>query len=82
MCSPGPEIERQSEVDWNNGQPLSRRFGDLYFSQASGIDETRFVFLGQNRLTERFAQVPPHGSFVVVETGFGTGLNFLCTWEL
>ena len=82
MCSPGPEIERQSEVDWNNGQPLSRRFGDLYFSQASGIDEARFVFLGQNRLAERFAQVPPGGSFVVIETGFGTGLNFLCTWEL
>lgn len=80
--SPGAEGERQSEVDWENGQPVSRRFGDIYFSQASGIDETRFVFLAQNRLAERFAQVPPGGSFVVAETGFGTGLNFLCTWEL
>jgi tRNA 5-methylaminomethyl-2-thiouridine biosynthesis bifunctional protein len=82
MRSPGREGERQSEVDWENGQPVSRRFGDVYFSQASGIDETRFVFLAQNRLAERFAQVPPGGSFVVAETGFGTGLNFLCTWEL
>jgi tRNA 5-methylaminomethyl-2-thiouridine biosynthesis bifunctional protein len=82
MRSLGPEVARQSEVDWRNGQPVSLRFGDVYFSQASGIDETRFVFLAQNRLAERFVQVPPGGSFVVVETGFGTGLNFLCTWEL
>jgi tRNA 5-methylaminomethyl-2-thiouridine biosynthesis bifunctional protein len=82
MSPPRPEVEPRSEVDWKNGQPVSRRFGDVYFSQASGIDETRHVFLAQNRLAERFAQIPAGGSFTVVETGFGTGLNFLCAWEL
>jgi tRNA 5-methylaminomethyl-2-thiouridine biosynthesis bifunctional protein len=82
MRPSGPEVEPKPEVDWKDGQPVSRRFGDIYFSQASGIEETRCVFLAQNRLAERFAQVSAGGSFTVVETGFGTGLNFLCTWEL
>ena len=71
-----------SEVHWRDGQPVSNRFGDVYFSRASGIEETRHVFLAQNYLAERFARIPANGSFAVGETGFGTGLNFLCTWRL
>jgi tRNA 5-methylaminomethyl-2-thiouridine biosynthesis bifunctional protein len=40
------------------------------------------VFLEQNRLTERFAALPAGGRLVIGETGFGTGLNFLCAWQL
>src|SRR5262245_59423807 len=69
-------------LDWQDGQPVSRRYGDVYFSRASGIDETGHVFLAGNRLAERFAAVPDHGSFSIGETGFGTGLNFLCAWRL
>lgn len=69
-------------LDWQDGQPVSRRFGDVYFSRAGGLDETRHVFLDGNRLPERFAALPPAGQLVVGETGFGTGLNFLCAWEL
>jgi len=25
------------ELDWQDGQPVSRRFGDVYFSRESGI---------------------------------------------
>ena len=69
-------------LDWRDGQPVSPLFGDVYFSRASGIEETRHVFLRGNRLAERFATVPSGGSFVIGETGFGTGLNFLCAWQL
>jgi len=70
------------QLDWQDGQPVSRRFGDIYFSRASGLEETRHVFLRQNRLAERFAELPRAGRFTIGETGFGTGLNFLCAWQL
>ena len=69
-------------LDWQDGQPVSRLFGDVYFSRASGIDETRHVFLGGNRLAQRFARMRSDGVFDIGETGFGTGLNFLCAWQL
>ena len=69
-------------LQWRDGQPWSARFGDRYFSAASGLDETRHVFLQGNRLAGRFAALRPGDSFRVGETGFGTGLNFLCTRAL
>ncbi len=71
-----------SLLDWQDGQPISRRFGDVYFSRASGIDETRHVFLGGNRLAERCVRMRSDSVFAIGETGFGTGLNFLCAWQL
>jgi len=70
------------ELDWQDGQPVSRRFGDVYFSRESGIAETRHVFLDGNRLRERWAALPPGGRFTIGETGFGTGLNFCAAWQL
>ena len=69
-------------LDWKDGQPYSRRFGDVYYSADSGIDETRHVFLAGNRLPARFAALPSRASVCLGETGFGTGLNFLCAWAL
>ncbi|WP_193755904.1 hypothetical protein, partial [Pseudomonas oryzihabitans] len=47
---------QHAQLDWDaSGQPLSRTYGDVYFSRASGLEETRYVFLQQNRLAERFA---------------------------
>ncbi|WP_417596779.1 bifunctional tRNA (5-methylaminomethyl-2-thiouridine)(34)-methyltransferase MnmD/FAD-dependent 5-carboxymethylaminomethyl-2-thiouridine(34) oxidoreductase MnmC [Oceanospirillum sp.] len=73
----------QAKLHWDESQrPISQAFDDVYFSKASGLDETRYVFLQHNGLPERwqdaeFALRP----FVIAETGFGTGLNFLCTWQ-
>ena len=69
-------------IDWIDGQPYSPHFGDVYFSRASGIDETRHVFIEGNRLAERFAALAPGATFAIGETGFGTGLNFLCAWQV
>ena len=72
-----------AQLDWDDqGLPRSRVFDDVYFSDLSGLDETRYVFLEQNRLQERFAALPVGGRLVIGETGFGTGLNFLCAWQL
>jgi len=72
-----------AQLDWDDqGRPHSRVFDDVYFSDKSGLEETRYVFLEQNRLQERFAALPMGGRLVIGETGFGTGLNFLCAWQL
>jgi tRNA 5-methylaminomethyl-2-thiouridine biosynthesis bifunctional protein len=67
---------------WKDGQPFSSRFGDVYFSTDSGLEETRHVFLQGNDLARRFAALKPGENFCIGETGFGTGLNFLCAWQL
>ena len=46
----------------------------MYCSRGDGLAETRHVFLDNNDLPQRWAG---RGLFVVAETGFGTGLNFL-----
>lgn len=62
------------------GTPVSRDFDDVYFSNDNGLEETRYVFLGGNDLQTRF---PEHSRklFIVAESGFGTGLNFLTLWQ-
>ena len=76
-------VHGPAQIDWDeHGNPHSRVFSDVYFSTESGLDETRHVFLTQNELPERFAALPAGGRLVIGETGFGTGLNFLCAWQL
>jgi tRNA 5-methylaminomethyl-2-thiouridine biosynthesis bifunctional protein len=69
-------------LDWQDGQPFSHRFGDVYFSRNSGLAEKRYTFLQGNRLAERFASLSSGDGFTIGETGFGTGLSFLCAWQL
>ena len=70
-------------ITWDDqGQPLSTRYGDVYFSKDNGLAESRYVFLNHNQLPERFAALPSNGHCVIGETGFGTGLNFLACWQL
>lgn len=70
-----------ARLDWNEaGTPVSSDFGDVYFSNDNGLSETRYVFLQQNRLPARFSH-HDNDSFVIGETGFGTGLNFLATMQ-
>ncbi|MCG9778658.1 bifunctional tRNA (5-methylaminomethyl-2-thiouridine)(34)-methyltransferase MnmD/FAD-dependent 5-carboxymethylaminomethyl-2-thiouridine(34) oxidoreductase MnmC [Photobacterium damselae] len=68
-------------LDWNElGTPVSNDFDDIYFSNANGLEETRYVFLQQNGLPDRWNDFSRR-RFVVAETGFGTGLNFLALWQ-
>jgi tRNA 5-methylaminomethyl-2-thiouridine biosynthesis bifunctional protein len=61
-----------------DGTPWSEEFGDVYHSAAGGPAQARHVFLGGNRLPERWAG---RERFIILETGFGFGLNFLATWQ-
>ena len=74
------------ELDWQHIDgmdiPISQQFGDVYFSKANGLLETRHVFLKGNDLALRFAALQGQQTFVIGEIGFGTGLNFLATWQL
>ncbi|GAA0787904.1 bifunctional tRNA (5-methylaminomethyl-2-thiouridine)(34)-methyltransferase MnmD/FAD-dependent 5-carboxymethylaminomethyl-2-thiouridine(34) oxidoreductase MnmC [Marinobacterium sediminicola] len=76
-------IEKLStaRLQWQESIPESEQFGDIYFNREGGVAETEHVFLNANHLEERFA-AHHHGSFVIAETGFGTGLNFLCARAL
>ncbi|WP_454254900.1 bifunctional tRNA (5-methylaminomethyl-2-thiouridine)(34)-methyltransferase MnmD/FAD-dependent 5-carboxymethylaminomethyl-2-thiouridine(34) oxidoreductase MnmC [Pseudomonas sp. Marseille-Q8238] len=72
-----------AQLDWDeHGQPRSRQFDDVYFSRDDGLGETRHVFLANTDLATRFAALPAHGRMTIGETGFGTGTNFLCAWQL
>lgn len=61
-----------------DGVPMSSAYGDVYHSADGGLDQARHVFLAGNGLPGRWAG---RERFVVVETGFGLGLNFLATWQ-
>jgi len=77
------EIPPQTSIEWReDGQPVSAQFGDVYFSHENGLAESRYVFLKHNQLEQRFKTLKDNASFVVGETGFGTGLNFLSCWQL
>ncbi|MEW9902576.1 bifunctional tRNA (5-methylaminomethyl-2-thiouridine)(34)-methyltransferase MnmD/FAD-dependent 5-carboxymethylaminomethyl-2-thiouridine(34) oxidoreductase MnmC [Pseudomonas putida] len=74
---------QHAQIDWDDqGRPHSRQYDDVYFSKNEGIEETQHVFLEQNRLRERCAALTPQDCLVIGETGFGTGMNFYCAWQL
>jgi tRNA 5-methylaminomethyl-2-thiouridine biosynthesis bifunctional protein len=64
-----------------DGTPRSTQFDDVYFSQGHGLEETNYVFIQGNQLSERFQQLADNQHFAIAETGFGTGLNFIAAWK-
>ncbi|MEP5568922.1 MAG: bifunctional tRNA (5-methylaminomethyl-2-thiouridine)(34)-methyltransferase MnmD/FAD-dependent 5-carboxymethylaminomethyl-2-thiouridine(34) oxidoreductase MnmC [Halioglobus sp.] len=70
------------KVSWpDGGAPFSEQFSDVYYSSEDGMAESLHVFLTGNLLPQRWADFEDD-TFCIVETGFGTGLNFLLTWQL
>ncbi len=70
-----------AQITWQNGQPFSSQFNDVYFSSDNGLAETQYVFIEQNQLIKRFKALQTN-QFTIAETGFGTGLSLLSTWKL
>ncbi|HEX7383438.1 MAG TPA: tRNA (5-methylaminomethyl-2-thiouridine)(34)-methyltransferase MnmD, partial [Burkholderiaceae bacterium] len=58
------------------GVPRSPLYGDVYHPRAGALGQARHVFLGGNGLPARWRA---RADFVVLETGFGLGHNFLAT---
>lgn len=76
-----------AEIDWQTDEfglciPVSKNFGDVYFSRTNGLAESRYVFLQHNQLKQRFSELTDYETFIIGEIGFGTGLNVLATWQL
>ncbi|MBH0003872.1 bifunctional tRNA (5-methylaminomethyl-2-thiouridine)(34)-methyltransferase MnmD/FAD-dependent 5-carboxymethylaminomethyl-2-thiouridine(34) oxidoreductase MnmC [Pseudoalteromonas sp. SWYJZ12] len=64
----------------NLGTPLTNDSGDIYFSNDDGLAQSHYVYYEQNNIDVRL-QNHDQSHFVIAETGFGTGLNFLNTWQ-
>ncbi|OWQ44006.1 hypothetical protein CDL60_27550 [Roseateles noduli] len=66
-----------AHVDFSGAIPSAPDFGDTYHAPSGAFAQARQVFLGGNGLPDRWAG---RRRFVVLETGFGLGNNFLATW--
>lgn len=67
-----------AQIDFSDPlAPAAPAFGDIYHSRSGALAQARHVFLGGNDLPTRWAG---RERFVVLETGFGLGHNFLATW--
>jgi tRNA 5-methylaminomethyl-2-thiouridine biosynthesis bifunctional protein len=73
-----------------SGAVRSLRFDDIYFNPGQGAAEAQHVFIQGNQLEQRWLQAlkinqtsgdssKATNHFIVGETGFGSGLNFLAT---
>ncbi len=69
-----------SPLIWrDDGMPQSALYGDVYFSSADGLAETRAVFLTGCDLPNAWRG---RDHFTVGELGFGTGLNIAALLDL
>lgn len=60
-----------------DGTPRSREHDDIYHPRGGALAQARHVFLNDDGLASRWRG---RERFVVLETGFGLGNNFLSTW--
>ncbi|MEO1564815.1 MAG: FAD-dependent 5-carboxymethylaminomethyl-2-thiouridine(34) oxidoreductase MnmC [Pseudomonadota bacterium] len=67
------------ELHWKkDGTPVDRRVDDVYYSVEDGLAESRAVFLTGCGFPEAWID---QDQTTIAELGFGTGLNFLATWQ-
>lgn len=78
MSGFGPLRPARIEFGDAGAPPRAPDFGDVYHARAGALAQAQHVFLGGNGLPARWSRRP---SFVVLETGFGLGNNFLATWQ-
>ncbi|MBU3696660.1 bifunctional tRNA (5-methylaminomethyl-2-thiouridine)(34)-methyltransferase MnmD/FAD-dependent 5-carboxymethylaminomethyl-2-thiouridine(34) oxidoreductase MnmC [Dechloromonas sp.] len=74
-----PEVLQPARLEFTpEGTPRSAAYGDVYHSIHGGLAQARHVFIAGNDLPQRWQN---RDRFVILETGFGLGLNFLATWQ-
>ncbi|MBB1632247.1 bifunctional tRNA (5-methylaminomethyl-2-thiouridine)(34)-methyltransferase MnmD/FAD-dependent 5-carboxymethylaminomethyl-2-thiouridine(34) oxidoreductase MnmC [Cupriavidus sp. UME77] len=61
-----------------SGLPYSPRYDEAYHGNEDSLERARHVFLAGNGLPQAWGG---RDQFVIVEAGFGLGLNFLATWQ-
>lgn len=73
---PGSKLVPAS-LAFSGDTPYSTLYHDVYHSADGGLGQARHVFLDGCGLPGAWAG---REAFTLLETGFGTGLNFLATW--
>lgn len=68
-----------SNIILEDNIPKSVLFDDIYYSKYSGVEEANYVFIKHNNLKNRFTSLKDNDIFVIAESGFGAGINFLTT---
>lgn len=66
-------------VQWDEAlTPSACHFDDIYYSRDDAVGEVKHVFLEGINAPAIWHEAP---LFTLAETGFGSGLNFLLTWQ-
>lgn len=83
---------KAATIEWQDGTPFCNEFDDVYYRSDkpfvdNGLKETEYLFIQQNQLQKRWENLArqeqtDRQQFVIAETGFGTGLNFLSACDL
>lgn len=70
------------DLTWDplSALPRSANFEDGYFGSADALGECQHVFIEGSDLQHRLADLHT-ARMTIAELGFGTGVNFLATWE-
>jgi tRNA 5-methylaminomethyl-2-thiouridine biosynthesis bifunctional protein len=71
-----PIVPARIVID-DDGTPRSAEYGDIYHPRSGAFAQARHVFLDGDALAVRWRG---KDRFVILETGFGLGNNFLATW--
>ncbi len=80
LAAPKRTSKHRHDISWEQDcYPYSNDFGDHFYSRTDGRAECQHVFIEGNRLIERWRH---SDGFTIGELGFGTGLNFIETWNL
>jgi len=69
---------KSNDLEWRGGVPFAPSFGDFYYASRNSLAETEYVFLDGIAAPDIWLG---RDHFIIGETGFGTGLNFLCTYK-
>lgn len=76
-----PATPQNTKLSANNaGTPISDSFESDCFSNNNGLHETQYALLEQHNLPEKWL-IHDRQFFVIAETSFGSGLNFLVIWQ-
>jgi tRNA 5-methylaminomethyl-2-thiouridine biosynthesis bifunctional protein len=74
-------IIKHAQLDWSDqSEPYSTQFNDVYFNNQDGLNESHYVFFEGNFLQQRWIESTCQ-HFCIIETGFGSGLNFINTLD-
>jgi len=71
-----PIVPARIVID-DDGMPRSAEYDDVYYPRSGALAQARHVFLDGDALAARWRG---RERFVILETGFGLGNNFLATW--